>query len=229
MKAIIFDLFGTLVPNLDPEQLDSAVDAMAACLGAPPVPFAREWGATFRLRMDGRLRDGVTQFDEILTRLGVIASNEARERASELRRDFMRRALTPKPHAVACLRAAKARGLRIGLATDCSSETPLLVRGTEWGSYFESIAASALLGTTKPDTSMYQHVLGELGVAGTDCLYVGDGNSEELPGARRVGMTTVWVDNGDQQHFRDRFVPEGDFRIACLSELHGILARLLGG
>ncbi len=67
-----------------------------------------------------------------------------------------------------------------------------------------------------------------LGLTGEACLYVGDGNSEELPGAKRHGMTTVWVDNGDQQHWKERFVPDGDYTVCDMLELHGIVDGLRG-
>ncbi len=219
MKAVIFDLFGTVVANLDPPRLVAAIDAIAGELGAPPDLFREAWSETFRHRMDGRLQDGEDQFRDILDSLGVASTATQRRAASEIRRDFMRAALAPKKHAIDCLEELRRQGFKIGMATDCSSETPDLLCETELGSHFEVIASSAHLRVTKPDPRMYDHVLTGLGVSGSDCIYVGDGNSEELVGAKRHGMLTVWVDNGDQQHWRERFVPEGDHEIRCLSEL----------
>ena len=39
-------------------------------------------------------------------------------------------------------------------------------------------------------------------------------------------MTTVWVDNGEAQGWKDRFVPEADVTIHDLRELPAIVAEL---
>ncbi|MFG1803403.1 hypothetical protein ACGFI4_25005 [Micromonospora carbonacea] len=41
------------------------------------------------------------------------------------------------------------------------------------------------------DALVYLSACGPLGLAPGDCLYVGDGGSQELTGARRAGMTAV--------------------------------------
>ena len=43
----------------------------------------------------------------------------------------------------------------------------------------------------KPDPRIYEMAVEGLGVAAEECLYVGDGTSNELTGASRVGMTAV--------------------------------------
>ena len=217
MKAVIFDLFGTVVHNLDPKRLAAAIESMASALGVPPDRFQEAWGTTFHHRMDGRIQDGPEQFVEALQSIGYTAAADRHRAASTIRRSFMQEALAPKEFAIECLEALRNCGYRLGMATDCSSETPDLLRETKLGSYFEVIAASAHLRVTKPDIRVYDHVLTGLDVDGEDCIYVGDGNSEELIGAKRRSMTTVWVDNGDQQHWRERFAPEGDYTIQCLS------------
>jgi FMN phosphatase YigB (HAD superfamily) len=66
---------------------------------------------------------------------------------------------------------------------------------------------------------MYRHVLNGLGVEGNRCFYVGDGNSNELVGARRHGMITIWVDNGDCQGFKDNWAPGGEHTVRDLREI----------
>ena len=74
---------------------------------------------------------------------------------------------------------------------------------------------------------MYLNVLEKLKVDPSQCLYVGDGNSEELTGAKDLGMTTVWVDNAHQQYWKDRFVPGGDHEITSLRDLTPIVDAIL--
>lgn len=195
-------------------------------LGAPREGFRAEWRASFTQRMDGRLPDGEDMFVPALRELGVAVDRAALVDANRLRRDFLRAELVPKEGARECLDELRRRGYRLALATDCSSETPTLLDRTPLGEFFPVRAVSAHLGVTKPDAAVYEHVLDGLGVAGDRCVYVGDGNSEELPGAKRHGMTTVWIDNGDAQEWQYRFVPEADHTIRDLRELLALVDRL---
>jgi len=224
-RAVIFDLFGTLVSNIEPLIYRKRLLEIAFALGAPPEPFIEAWSQFFAHRMDGRIPDGEAQFEPVLRELGLKISPEACREANESRRAFMLESLTPKPDAVPCLQSLRAAGLRLALATDCSSETPELLDRTTLGSFFAVRAVSASLGMRKPDPAMYQHVLEGLGLSGAECLYVGDGNSEELPGAKRHGMTTVWVDNGDRQYFQDRFDSAGDHTVQSLSQIPDLVRQ----
>ena len=47
---------------------------------------------------------------------------------------------------------------------------------------------SHAIGMVKPDPHIYQHTCKNLGVAPSDCIFIGDGNSDELRGAAQVGM-----------------------------------------
>jgi len=224
IDAVILDLFGTLVPNFDLGRFWGCVDGIANVLGAPREGFRAEWRATFRQRMDGTLQDGEEMFVPLLGKLGVAVDEASLAEANRLRREFLAAELVPKAGARECLAELRRRGYQLALATDCSSGTPALLDRTPLGEFFAVRAVSAHLGVTKPHPAIYEHVLAGLGVAGEACVYVGDGNSEELPGAKRHGMTTVWVDNGEAQGWKDRFVPEADVTIRDLCELPAIVA-----
>ena len=89
------------------------------------------------------------------------------------------------------------------------------------------VGASHAVAVNRATAALHLALEG-LGVEGGRSVYVGDGNSSELPGAKAHGMTTVWVDNGDAQHWRHEFVPEGDFAVTDLREIPSILARCAG-
>jgi putative hydrolase of the HAD superfamily len=226
IDAVVFDLFGTLVPNFDLERYWSCIDGIADVLGAPRADFRAAWRAGFRQRMDGTVPDGDAMFMPLLRELGTETDRASLAEANRLRREFLASELVPKEGARECLNELRRRGYRLALATDCSSETPSHLDRTALGEFFAVRAVSAHLGVTKPHPAIYEHVLAGLGVAGDRCVYVGDGNSEELPGAQRHGMTTVWIDNGAAQGWKDRFVPDADHTIRDLGELPALVAAL---
>jgi len=219
VRAVVFDLFGTLLDNLEPEGWKAAFSEIAVHLGADPDKFWEGWVAGYSSRMDGSLPDNDHVFAPIASALGLQVGDAELRDAARMRDRFMRSCMRIKHDALTCLEALSARGYQLALATDCSSQTPSLLDETPLGAFFETRAISAELGVTKPHPAMYEHVLAGLGVSGDQCWYVGDGNSHELVGAKRQGMTTVWVDNADRQFHRERFSPEGDHTIRQLNDL----------
>lgn len=223
MRAVLFDLFGTLVPNLPVDAWESAAGQMAHHLGLEPVRFSKTWSGFFRQRMVGEIRDGESQFEEVLSALQHIPPPGGTLEAAKVHRELLRSAITPRKGAAELLDKLQEKGLKLALITDCSTLAPEILDETPLGRYFRVRSCSALLGVCKPHPMMYQNALDQLEVEGKNCLYIGDGNSEELPGAKEHGMTTVWLDNGQEQHFQDRFVPEGDHTICSLGDLVPIL------
>ena len=47
------------------------------------------------------------------------------------------------------------------------------------------------VGLSKPDPRIYEIACERLGVEPGDCLFVGDGANDELPGAERAGMAAI--------------------------------------
>jgi len=56
---------------------------------------------------------------------------------------------------------------------------------------FRCAVFSCDVGYVKPEQEIYELCAKKLGVKPADCLYVGDGGSDELRGAKAYGMTTV--------------------------------------
>jgi putative hydrolase of the HAD superfamily len=89
------------------------------------------------------------------------------------------------------LAALRSRGLRVGLISDCSAELPTYFPELSVAPLIDVAVFSSLTGARKPEPANYLACCAGLGVAPSDCLYVGDGGSNELAGARAVGMRAV--------------------------------------
>jgi len=225
VDAVLFDLFGTLVHNLPPERWRRAYGEMAAALDVDEEHFSHAWEHLFEARMIGAQRSPEDQLRAALAVFGAQASDAALAEAAQIKRTFFLEALQPKSDAVDCLAALRVRGIQLALVTDCAWDTPECLDETPLGEFFTVRASSAHLGVRKPDARMYEHALHGLNVDPRRCLYVGDGNSQELIGAKRHGMTTVWVDNGERQHHKDGWKPDGDFTVAELREILKLAIR----
>jgi putative hydrolase of the HAD superfamily len=70
---------------------------------------------------------------------------------------------------------------------------------TEFSSLFDATIFSASVGMKKPDPQIYTMACEQLAVEPTECLYVGDGDSNELTGASDVGMDAVMIRDPDEK------------------------------
>lgn len=78
----------------------------------------------------------------------------------------------------------------------------------------------------KPDPRIYHLACSRLEVLPQQCLYVGDGGSQELTGASRVGMHAILLSQGQGHDGSVRYdadVWDGP-SISTLSELVGLLS-----
>ncbi|MBO4881887.1 MAG: HAD-IA family hydrolase [Lachnospiraceae bacterium] len=83
------------------------------------------------------------------------------------------------------------RNIKIGLITNTYSDERDLIRGCRLFPYFDAVRISYEEGICKPDHSLYLSIMEELGAEPDECLFVGDGGSDELYAAREIGMKAV--------------------------------------
>lgn len=183
-RAVVFDLWQTLVPW----PADSALALyaqMADAVGAPRDEFIDVWQSHRRHREVGPLDDSVRS---VLDRLGLDADAQL---VVTMRRDWTRGALVPRPGALEMLAELRRRGHLLGLITVCTEDVAELWESSVFGGTFEATVFSCEVGLAKPDPRIYELCCERLRVEADECLFVGDGANDELPGAERVGMTPV--------------------------------------
>lgn len=194
--AVIFDLFGTLVDNMTPARFGGMLMAMATHVGADPVAFQRTWCNDPELienRMTGRDGSPEACVRAVCRRLGMTPSDQAIQQAGRIRVAHQRDVVVPRPDAVDTLRTLRERGLKIGLMSDCSREIEDLWKRTELSALVDVPLLSAVVGMHKPQPEFYALACERLGVSPGRTLYVGDGASDELRGARQAGMEAVLI------------------------------------
>lgn len=95
---------------------------------------------------------------------------------------------------VSLLRRLRADGLRIGLISDCTAELASVFDQLPIAPFVDAAVFSCVTGQVKPDPSNYLSCCARLEVVPQRCVYVGDGGSDELVGAARLGMHPVPLD-----------------------------------
>jgi putative hydrolase of the HAD superfamily len=183
-RAVIFDLWQTLVP-WPVEGAKRMYDGLAAHFGTDPERFRAVW-------LDGRREREIGPMEPHLRTLADELGFEGDiDAVATLRRDWTLEHLVPRPEAVPTLEELRRRGHLLGMISACSQEVPDVWDRTPFGPLFDSAVFSCSVGVSKPDPRIYQVACEELGVEAGDCIFVGDGANDELPGAERAGMTAV--------------------------------------
>jgi putative hydrolase of the HAD superfamily len=183
-RAVVFDLWQTLVP-WPVEGAQRMYEGLAAHFGADPERFRSLW-------LEGRRKRELGPMEPHLRNLAdELGSESDIAEAVTLRRDWTLEHLVPRPDAVPTLEELRRRGHRLGMISACSQEVPDVWERTPFGALFDSAVFSCSVGVSKPDRRIYEIVCEELGVELGECLFVGDGANDELPGAERAGMTAV--------------------------------------
>ena len=197
VRAVVFDYFGTLTPTL--ARVASAVDQpeIAAILGVDREALKNWWASSYPDRSTGHTGTGIETMRLLARTLGGDDGDDAVQAAQRLRLDTYARMAQPRENAAEVLTALRAKGLRIGLLSDCSAELPELWPDLPLAELVDEPVFSALVGQRKPHRAMYTTVCERLDVEPAECLYVGDGGSNELTGATGFGMRAVLIADAD--------------------------------
>jgi len=190
-KAVIFDLFGTLVPNMSLTEHRAILVRMAHLLSAPTDDFVQLWFDTFNERCTGIFQTPDDNVEYICRTLGMSVNETQVELAARIRFDYAVQSTIPRPDAIETLTRLKSKGLKTGLITDCSAEAPAIWKSTPFAPLIDVAIFSCLVGLKKPDPRIYRLAAEQLGSEPQNCLYVGDGSSQELSGASQIGMYAV--------------------------------------
>jgi putative hydrolase of the HAD superfamily len=188
-RVLLFDLFGTLVPGGSAEERDAVSLLIANDFGVDPEEFVTLVRATYDERMHGTLGDLRETLAQLARRLGARPSRQQVETAV-VRRLALTRGLLSQAWAIPALEALAAAGVRIGVVSDCSAETPEIWHESPIAAFTEVTSFSCVTGIRKPAPEAYLVATRALKVDPSDCVFVGDGGSNELTGAQALGMTT---------------------------------------
>lgn len=224
-KAVIFDLFGTLVDKVPMDVYYNELRDMAITVSVSPDDFRRWWFDTYDDRGMGKFKSYEANIEYICNNLGIHTDENQIIHAVEIVREYGARYIKPRQYTVELLTQLKSEGYKTGLISDCGVEIPKIMAKLRITPLLDTAVYSCLIGTQKPDPRIYQLTADKLRVRPEECLYIGDGDSHELTGALQVGMHPVLIRNLDEDRnnvYRTNF--EGDeWDGPVITSLHEVL------
>jgi HAD superfamily hydrolase (TIGR01549 family) len=244
-RAIVLDLFDTLV-KWEPERLPlMEINGRLMRTTMPWVfPKLRErlgsafeqssfmgiYGGVLEEIALERERDGIEitcweRFVRTLARIEAVRADEAEMFAEELTRIHMNqvRAVTSAPPKRVEAVRRLAPHFRLGLLSNfddaqCGRQ---VLADTGVAELFEAVIISAEVRLRKPDPRIFHRMLAMLELTPGEVLYVGDTPRDDVWGADRVGIPTVWISKGTMG--LPEGIPQPRFIINDLSELPSLL------
>ena len=119
------------------------------------------------------------------------------------------------------LKELKAKDVKLGLISNADVIDCKYWQQSPLAQFFDDVIFSCDVGILKPDREIYKLAMARLYVEPKECMFVGDGGSSELEGARAVGMKTVFTEaldvKGDAK--RAKIMEHADYHIKEFGEL----------
>jgi len=193
-RAVLFDFFGTLTEAI---RRGPAHRDIARRLGCGYDAYRDALDRTFLARTTGAFGTPAQALQFIARLAGGDPDRATLEAALMDRERAVREDVRIRPEAVPVLTTLRRFGLATALISDCGPELPAFLPMLPVAPLLDVAVLSIEVGQRKPHPAMYATACDRLGVAASECLYVGDGGSRELTGAAAFGMTAVRLDAPD--------------------------------
>lgn len=223
IKAIYFDLFFTLIVPVY-EKTNNEYDLLN--LSVSEWEQYAENDMLYHERALGFVKSDIEIIDKIISRIPFEVSVVQKEQVLFAREQRMKNALKMiSKEVLDTLQKLKSKDIKLGLISnadciDCKywNQSPLF-------KYFDDSVFSCNVGLLKPDRQIYELAMQRLHVSPEQCLFVGDGGSNELCGAKTAGMGTVFSEMLEKKNAEQRksIVKYADYHIKHINELFNCL------
>ena len=223
VKAIYFDLFFFLIVPAY-EKTNNEYDILS--LSVSEWEQYAENDILYHERALGFVKNEIEIIDKIMSLMPFKVSIIQKEQVLFAREQRMKNALKMiSKEVLDTLQKLKLMDIKLGLISnadciDCKywDQSPLF-------RYFDDSIFSCNVGLLKPDRQIYELAMQRLNVFPEQCLFVGDGGSNELCGAKTAGMGTVFSEMLETKNAEQRkaIIKYADYQIKHINELFNYL------
>ena len=239
-KAILFDLYGTLIDIETDESMEEIYRGIAHYLTYHGV-YLHRWEVRERYydimkqQKDARAEsypeiDVEAIWNEFLVQEGIKASvlrGQLAKVIAHLYRGISRNRLQLYPDVKRVLNELQTR-YRLALISDAQSCFALPeIRAVGLEGYFESMVISSHHGYRKPDSRLFRKTLDNMGLDPGEVIWVGNDMYRDIYGARLVGIRNIFVDSNQGAKSYKDIMP--DYRVQRFEDvLKGVAALAWG-
>lgn len=219
-KAVIFDLFHTLTA---PEIVSPEGRSTSQILGLDSRRWNEQLMEKSRSRLIGEEKDPFKIMQKLVHAIDPGISVELIHKAVQNRVKRFEDALIKMPvNSITAIQQLKQMGKKLALVSNAD-----VIEAAAWElspvvHYFDKVLFSCHVGYIKPEIEIYELCLQQLGEDAKDCIFIGDGGSNEFIGARKAGLSIVMVTGIIEKiwpHKIEAIKQQADFVISDLAEL----------
>ncbi|MAT42182.1 MAG: hypothetical protein CL609_07560 [Anaerolineaceae bacterium] len=219
-KAVVFDVYKTLIDIESDEQNIETYEFISSWLSykglhIEPEDLRRKYRQIAKQEILANNEtypdiDIVDVFNKILITLcNVEKANDIQKDAEEmglLFRILTTKSLTIYRETVPVLQALYNRKIRLAILSNTQRLFTLPeLRKFDIEKYFDCILFSSDVRVSKPSSKIFETLLNAMKIEPQDTIYVGDNLFDDIFGAQRVGMKTVWIDRKKDNAFPSEF------------------------
>jgi putative hydrolase of the HAD superfamily len=221
-KAVLFDLFHTLT-SLETVPAAAEMRSTREILCVSREAWNEQLLERSHDRLIGRKTDEFQIIAEMARAIDPSIDDETIRRAAENRAARFAAALKGiAGETVEVLRALRATGKKLALVSNADVSEAAAWDKSPIAPLFDAVVFSCKVGYAKPERKIYEIALERLSVEPREAVFVGDGGSDELGGAKSVGIATVMMTGVVKRLWPGKIkarLPSADFVIENLNEL----------
>lgn len=235
MDAVVFDLLYTLAhPGTYPGDVDR-IGWLAALTGVDETELRQRWAEFEPVPESGAAGHGSHGRDPEIDWVAAVSSDlgqpcsESTLRTIRADWDLTRRTAlrSPHPSALPTLDGLRRRGLRVGVLSNTHAMEIRTWPESPLAGAVDAVAFSHLIGRLKPEPAAYGAILSQLAVMPERSMFVADGGSGELAGARDYGFALVVLADEAPRTLAPHTLPElrrqAHTSVSDLSEIPALL------
>ena len=225
MKTVFFDLFFTLA-DLEYQRIN---EFTLLNISRSQWENSAENPTAYSFRATGKVKTEKEMLESMVAGLPFAVTDIQLEKLVEIRCDRMKKALTEiHPDILLTLEKLKAADIKLCLVSNADIIDKKYWDISPLKQYFDCAIFSCDVGIVKPDKAIYSLAMEKLGSVAIESIFVGDGGSNELAGAKAVGMTTVLTEflSVKDSATREKILQWADFTVTDFKEIYDIVTKI---
>ncbi|MDF2909264.1 MAG: haloacid dehalogenase [Sporolactobacillus laevolacticus] len=189
VNVVFFDLFFTLIT---PEYSDMRNENDVLGLTRAEWETYAEDDELYLKRASGKEKNPQQIIRDIVGKMKINATEKEINELLELRKGRMQRALmNVNPTILDVLSDLKKSRKGLCLISNADVIDAMYWDKSPLSRLFDHAVFSYEVGYLKPETDIYRIALERMNARPEECIFIGDGGSEELSGAKEAGMKTI--------------------------------------
>lgn len=217
-KAVFFDLFFTLIyPSYS---IENEYDVIG--ISSSEWESYAENNILYDERAKGKIRNEREIIDRIVNIMPYKVTEEQKRKILLKREERMKRTLLSVNNKVLeILGRVREKGVKIGLISNADIIDIKYWNDSPLSAFFDSVIFSCDVGILKPETEIYQLAIKRLNVKPEESIFIGDGGSNELFGARSAGMKTIFSEYLDckSKIQKEMIIKYSDYHIESFDDI----------